>query len=806
MALGATVVAGDTVELLLGGSPLAHPVTHTVTAAEVTAGSVNLAVTVGDLGADGVKQISARLSDGLGNSSTTGALSVTLDSTAPAETLAITAIATDSGNSSSDFITSDTTLTVSGTNGALAAGEKIQVSSDGGTTWTDVIQNTSTSWSLADGISHPSSFTYQARIVDTAGNIGTAASHAVTIDTAAPVVAIGNPGGATNQPSLILTGTITGADAGTTIAIFDGATQVGVANISGGTWSANVTLNNGANLLTAQVVDAAGNTATSGAVTYTLNTTAPTGGTPDLVAGSDTGSSNSDNITSVTAPSFTVALGATVVAGDTVELLLGGSPLAHPVTHTVTAAEVTAGSVNLAVTVGDLGADGVKQVSARLSDGLGNSSTTGALSVTLDTTAPAETLAITAIASDSGNSSSDFTTNDTTLTVSGTNGALAAGEKIQVSSDGGTTWTDVIQNTSTSWSLADGISHPSSFTYQARIVDTAGNIGTAASQAVTIDTAAPVVAIGNPGGATNQPSLILTGTITGADAGTTIAIFDGVTQVGVANISGGTWSANVTLNNGANLLTAQVVDAAGNTATSGAVTYTLNTTAPTGGTPDLVAGSDTGSSNSDNITSVTAPSFTVALGATVVAGDTVELLLGGSPLAHPVTHTVTAAEVTAGSVNLAVTAGDLGADGVKQVSARLSDGLGNSSTTGALSVTLDTTAPAETLAITAIASDSRQFILRLHHQRHHADGLRHQRRAVGGREDPGQQRRRHDLDRCDPERNELEPGRCDRASIELYLSGADRRHRRQYRHCRQPGCHHRHHGTSRGLGDHRDCQ
>ena len=51
-----------------------------------------------------------------------------------------------------------------------------------------------------------------------------------------------------------------------------------------------------------------------------------------------------------------------------------------------------------------------------------------------------------------------------------------------------------------------------------------------------------------------------------------------MTQIGVANISGGTWSANVTLD-GANLLTAQVVDAAGNAATSGAVTYTLNTTA-----------------------------------------------------------------------------------------------------------------------------------------------------------------------------------------------------------------------------------
>ena len=48
-----------------------------------------------------------------------------------------------------DFITSDTTLTVSGTNGALGAGETIQVSSDGGTTWLDVAQNTATTWSYA---------------------------------------------------------------------------------------------------------------------------------------------------------------------------------------------------------------------------------------------------------------------------------------------------------------------------------------------------------------------------------------------------------------------------------------------------------------------------------------------------------------------------------------------------------------------------------------------------------------------------------------------------------------------------------
>ena len=56
----------------------------------------------------------------------------------------------------------------------------------------------------------------------------------------------------------------------------------------------------------------------------------------------------------------------------------------------------------------------------------------------------------------------------------------------------------MVQN-GTSWSLVDVTSHPSSFTYQARIVDTAGNIGTTASQAVTIDTTAPARGLGDHG-------------------------------------------------------------------------------------------------------------------------------------------------------------------------------------------------------------------------------------------------------------------------------------------------------------------
>ncbi len=82
MALSGTVAVGDVIELKENGVSLAHPATHTVTAADITAGSALVSVTPGDLGADGAKLISAQLTDTAGNTSSTGAVSITLDTTA----------------------------------------------------------------------------------------------------------------------------------------------------------------------------------------------------------------------------------------------------------------------------------------------------------------------------------------------------------------------------------------------------------------------------------------------------------------------------------------------------------------------------------------------------------------------------------------------------------------------------------------------------------------------------------------------------------------------------------------------------
>src|SRR3989442_9704761 len=69
------------------------------------------------------------------------------------------------------------------------------------------------------------------------------------------------------------------------------------------------------------------------------------------------------------------------------------------------------------------------------------------------------------------------------------------------------------------------------------------------------------------------------------------------------------------------------------------------------------------------------------------------LLLGGASFATAVVHTISAADVLAGSVSLSVAAGDLGSDGSKSISAKFSDPAGNSSRTGAHTTELQTPPP-----------------------------------------------------------------------------------------------------------------
>ena len=201
----------------------------------------------------------------------------------------------------------------------------------------------------------------------------------------------------------------------------------------------------------------------------------------------DTGSSAADFVTSDTTLMVSGSNGP-LAPGESIQLSSDGGLTWHDVTPT----SATTWSYD------DTATDHTTSFTytVQIVDAADKTDATASQGVMIDTTGPTAALAITAIGDDTGSSAADFVTSDTTLVVSGSNGALAADESIQLSSDGGLTWHDVTQTSATTWSYDDtATSHATSFAYTARIVDAAGNIGTTASQGVTIDTTGPAAAL-----------------------------------------------------------------------------------------------------------------------------------------------------------------------------------------------------------------------------------------------------------------------------------------------------------------------
>ncbi|MBJ8506864.1 VCBS repeat-containing protein, partial [Acinetobacter seifertii] len=257
--------------------------------------------------------------------------------------------------------------------------------------------------------------------------------------------------------------------------------------VTAGTWSYvdGRSLTDGNYTYDVRVVDAAGNVGSTDSQVVTVDSTAPSATTVIAIdsISDDTGLSASDFITSDSSLTVHGSLAGTLAAGEVAQISVDGGVSWIDLT-------VTAGTWSYVD--GRSLTDGNYTYDVRVVDAAGNVGSTASQAVTIDTSVSSSVIGITAISTDTGTSSTDFITNDTTLTVSGTlTTALAADEKVQVSSDGGVTWVDATV-TGTTWSLIDGVTHNSSFTYQARVTDTAGNVGSTASQAVTIDTTAPI--------------------------------------------------------------------------------------------------------------------------------------------------------------------------------------------------------------------------------------------------------------------------------------------------------------------------
>ena len=191
---------------------------------------------------------------------------------------------------------------------------------------------------------------------------------------------------------------------------------------------------------------------------------------------------------------------------------------------------------------------------------------------------------------------------------------------------------------------------------------------------------------------TSDNSPTFTGT---AEANSTVEVFDGITAIGTTTASatgGWTFTPTIVLLDGPYSITATATDAADNTSDpSVALSMTIDTTAPaTPSTPDLDPGSDTGSSNTDNITSDNTPTFT----GTAEADTTVTVYSDGVEVGSG-TALVGAYSITTGPLT----------DGVHSITATATDAAGNtSSASGSQSVTIDTVAPASSITINGGAS------------------------------------------------------------------------------------------------------
>ncbi len=602
---------------------------------------------------DGNYLYQVRVIDAAGNVGATDSQNVVIDTIAPdpaVKTIAISAITTDTGLITNDFITSDTTLAVSGTLGAtLSAGEFAQISIDGGTTW----QNLSVSgltWTYLDGRTlTDGNYNYQVRVIDTAGNIGATASQIVTVDTSAPlasktivIAGISDDTGlsssdfVTRDTTLTVRGTLgaaLAADERAQISLDGGVTWTTL-TVIGTSWSYadGRTLTDGTWNYTVRVVDLAGNVGQTATQNVVVDTTSPEAAKSITITGisDDTGASSSDFITSDTTLTVRGVLGAALGANEFAQISTDNGATWVNVT-------LAADGLNWTYADGRTLTNGTTTWLVRVVDLAGNVGATGSQSAQIDTVNPAQVLTIASISTDTGSSATDFITSDTSLTLTGSLGAgLASGEVAQISLDGGATWTTLTTN-GTQWTYTDSRTLiDGSYVYQVRVLDLAGNTGPVVSKTVVVDTINPTATPGivsytddvgqrqgtlSSAQATDDTTPLLNGVLSAPLAsGEVVYLYrNGLLLGAVTMVDALNWTySDSGLVSGAYTYSARVVDLAGNITSSSDFILTVDTSIPT-----------TLAQITSQTTRDTTPIISGVITAALASGQYVEVVING---------------------------------------------------------------------------------------------------------------------------------------------------------------------------------
>ncbi|MGY0115871.1 Ig-like domain-containing protein [Enterobacter roggenkampii] len=681
---------------------------------------------------DGTYQYQVRVIDNAGNVGATDSQDVVIDLTKPAATtITVDSITQDTGLSGSDFITSDNQISLKGTLGAaLGSGDHAQISLDGGVTWTDVSVS-GLSWTYVDGRTlADGDYNYQLRVIDDAGNISANASQVVTIDTVAPdasktiaIDSISDDTGLsssdfiTRDTSLTLHGSLgaTLADGEYAQISIDGGVTWQNVIVTGNTWYYvdSRTLGNQTYDYYVRVVDAAGNVGASAHQQVTVDTVAPDAAitvTVDNIT-VDTGFDNNDFLTSSTSYTLHGTLGAELGAGEFVQVSMDGGT-----TWVYATVSGTQWSYSDTRTL----TDGSHNYQVRVVDLAGNVGATTSQAVTVDTQAPQYGVTIDSISEDTGQSGSDFITMDTTLTINGSLGsALASDERVQISLDGGNTWLDTTV-TNQRWSYTDTRDLPDGdYTYQVRIIDQAGNVGSTASQVVTVDTTPPttvgtVVSYTDGEGerqgtfgsavATDDNSPLINGTLNRApDDGEIVQLYrDGVLLGQVTMNGSASWSFQDNgLSDGNHTYIVRVTDRAGNYTESDGFVLNVDTSIPT-----------TTAAITAQTTSDTTPIVTGTVSADLVNGEYLVVTVNGKTYTSQ-TGGAVVVDPDHNTWYLQIPDGDALGVASYSVTAQVKSSAGNGNTTGTAtgSLVIDTTSVNTDWATTAGNSNNSTMTL-----------------------------------------------------------------------------------------------
>ena len=476
-------------------------------------------------------------------------------------------------------------------------------------------------------------------------------------------------------------------------------------NVVGGTIaiSGPGTPGNGTYRYSARQTDRAGNAGAAGAsVDVTILTGTPAvPSAPNLQAASDTGNSDTDNLTGAPRPVFDVN---TTVGGVVVELYRNGVLVGSTVAPTPGTVAITDYNGGTAAAPGPLPTSGTYTYTAKTADAAGNRSAEGpSLSVTIDRDAPVGPLSPTLqAASDTGDVGDNLTSvTRPTFDVGGVEpGAIVtllrrlAGTTDVYQAVGSAT----VAAGKTSVAVPDPgpLANNTSYEYTARQVDAAGNNGpVGGTQTITVQTSAPSTpprpalqdasnsgskadAITNAGALSfdvsplpNDPSLTVT--LLRRPAGAAGAF----TEVASTPASGAVVLTDVAADGLADGLYQYIVrlaNQAGASTDSPALVVTIDRTAPAAPALVLLRADDTGTVG-DGRTTLRRP----RLVGTTEAGSSIALFRNG--VAGPIGSTTSAA--VGGGFTIQPGAAPLLRNGAYTFTAQVTDAAGNVSAVGA---------------------------------------------------------------------------------------------------------------------------